>query len=322
MDIRVDLKSHVPVHVQLKEQIKHLILTGGFEVGSRLPSIRAMAGFLRVNRNTVARVFSDLEREGFVESRRGSGVYVVEPPVDADALRREEVLERVLDLAAARGVPVEDLAYALLARSGSQPREKSAVLFVECTEPELEQFSEELEGQLPVEVERVLLHDLADRVAGETEPPWKVAVTTFFHVHEVQDAVEPLGVETVALLAEANLESLRRLTELPAGTPVGAIGWGRTCMENLSRSLEGAGLDHLDFRSVSIDDDPRELRDTLGNVRAIICATAMVRRLREVGIPEGVEIIEEDRTLDRGGIEMLGRMLRQYQGGPSQPETG
>ena len=64
MDLQINSKSHVPVHVQLKEQIKHLILTGSFEAGDRLPSIRALAGFLRVNRNTVARVISDLEREG------------------------------------------------------------------------------------------------------------------------------------------------------------------------------------------------------------------------------------------------------------------
>ena len=125
MDLRINSKSHVPVHVQLEGQIKHLILTGNFEVGSRLPSIRAMAGFLRVNRNTVARVFSDLEREGYVESRRGSGVYVVEPPVEAEDLKRQEVLERVMDLAAAQDVPVEDLAYALLARAGAKPQEKT-----------------------------------------------------------------------------------------------------------------------------------------------------------------------------------------------------
>src|SRR3712207_9172293 len=101
MDLQINSKSHVPVHVQLKEHIKHLILTGKLEVGSRLPSIRAMAAFLRMNRNTVARVISDLEREGFVESRRGSGVYVPEPPVDEKALKRQEVLERMMDLVAA-----------------------------------------------------------------------------------------------------------------------------------------------------------------------------------------------------------------------------
>ena len=312
MDLQINLKSHVPVHVQLKEQIKHLILTGNFEVGSRLPSIRAMAGFLRVNRNTVARVISDLEREGFVESRRGSGVYVVEPPVVEEDLKRQEVLERVMDLAAAQGVSVEELGNALLARAGVRPQEKVPILFVECTRAELDQFSGELEEQLPVEVESVLLEDLPARLRDEESPPWRMAVTTFFHVHEVQELVEPHGIETVALLAEANIESLRRLTELPAGTPVGVIGLSRTCMENTSRSLEGAGLDHLDFRSVYIDQSSTdEVLDILDGVQAVACATITAKKLRELGVPEELEIIEEDRTLDKGGIEMLGRMLRQ-----------
>jgi len=312
MDLQINSKSHVPVHVQLGQQIKHLILAGNFEVGSRLPSIRAMAGFLRINRNTVARVFTELEREGFVESRRGSGVYVLAPPVDAVEMKRD-VLDRVMDLAAAQGVPVEELAYALLARAGTEPPEKSNILFVECTREELDQFSDELGQQLPVVVERVLLEDLAQRVSAGEDLPWRLAVTTFFHVHEVQELMEPLGVETVALLAEANLESLRRLTELPAGTAVGVVGWGRTCMENLSRSLEGAGLDHLDFIQAYVDEDPEEAVRVLQNVRAVVCASITARRLRELGIPEDLEIIEEDRTLDIGGVEMLGRMLRQPQ---------
>jgi GntR family transcriptional regulator len=315
MDLQIDQKSHVPVHVQLEAQIKHLILAGRFEVGSRLPSIRALAGYLRINRNTVARVMADLEREGYVESRRGSGIYVLEPRVDAENLERREVLEWVMDLAAARGVPVEDLAYALLARAGAEPREKSRILFIECTRAELDQFSAELERQLPVEVERVLLEDLPSKVAEEEEPPWRMAVTTFFHVHEVQEVMNPRGVETVALLAEANLESLRRLTELPAGTPVGVVGWGRTCMENLSRSIEGAGLDHLRFVQIYLDEDsPDDTWISLEEVRAVVCATITAKKLRELGIPEGLEIIEEDRTLDKGGIEMLGRMLRALPG--------
>jgi DNA-binding transcriptional regulator YhcF (GntR family) len=311
MDLQINSKSHVPVHVQLEGQIKHLILTGSFEAGSRLPSIRAMAGFLRVNRNTVARVFSALEREGYVESRRGSGVYVLEPPVEAEDLKRQEVLERVMALAAARDVPVEDLAYALLARAGAKPQEKTPILFIECTRAALDQFSDELEEQLPVQVERVLIEDLAHRISGVEDPPWRLAVTTFFHIHEVQDLVEPRGIEAVALLAEATLESLQRLMELPPGIPVGVVGWGRTCMENLSRSIEGAGLDHLDFVQVYVDQRPEEVLATLGRVRAVVCASVTARRLRELDVSEQLEIIEEDRILDQGGIEMLGKMLRQ-----------
>jgi GntR family transcriptional regulator len=310
MDLQINSKSHVPIHVQLEEQIKHLILTERFAVGSRLPSIRAMAGFLRVNRNTVARVISDLEREGFVESRRGSGVYVAEPPVAAEDLRRQEVLERVMNLAAARGVPVEELAYALLARAGTEPQERAPLLFVECTTPELEQFSAELEEQLPVAVEKVLLEDLAARISGEGELPWRLAVTTFFHVHEVQDLMAPRGIETVALLAETTLESLQRLTELPAGTPVAVVGNSQTCMENLSLSIEGAGLDHLEFTETYIDKDVGEIRALFGKVRAVVCSSYTARRLRQLGAPEELEILEEDRTLDKGGVEMLGSMLR------------
>jgi hypothetical protein len=98
---------------------------------------------------------------------------------------------------------------------------------------------------------------------------------------------------------------------LPSGTPVGVVGWGRTCMENLSLSIEGAGLDHLAFTQVYVDDGPDRVLATLEEVEAVVCASITARRLRELGIPERLEIIEEDRILDQGGIEMLGRLLRQ-----------
>jgi hypothetical protein len=53
--------------------------------------------------------------------------------------------------------------------------------------------------------------------------------------------------------------------ELPAGTPVGVVG--STCMENLSRSIEGAGLDHLNVLQVYVDEEPEEVLATLASVR-------------------------------------------------------
>jgi GntR family transcriptional regulator len=311
MDLQVNPESPVPVHVQLEEQIKHFILTGGFGVGSRLPSIRTLAGYLRVNRNTVARVISDLERKGFVESRRGSGVYVAKPPVAVEDLKRQEVLERVMDLATAQGVAVEDLGYALLARAGVRPPQRVPVLFVECNQPELEQYRAELEEQLPVVVEAVLLADLEEilpGVPGEEPLPWRLAVTTFYHIHEVERAIAQHEIETFALLTEATLEGLRKLAELPEETPVGVVGNSRTCTDNLLRSLKGAGLDHLDFFQVHEDDE--ESRSGIAGAKVVVCASAVASRLPKLGIPAGVEVIRQDRTLSKGGVEMLGRMLR------------
>lgn len=309
MDLQINSKSHVPVHVQLKEQLKHLILAGRFEVGSRLPSIRALAGYLRINRNTVARVISDLEREGFVESRRGSGVYVVNPPVDERDKERQEVLERVMEMASAQNMPLEELGYALLARAGISAPEKTRILFVECNEDEVRRFVVELEEQLLVSIEGMLVEDLEERVSGVEELPWRLAVTTFYHVQEVEKVMEPRGIETVALLTEATLEGLRRLADLPEGTSVGVVGNSRTCTDNLLRSLEGAGLDHLDFFEIA----ERDVQDQNlpGRAKVVVCGSLAARKLPALNHLDGIEVIVQDRTLSKGGIELLGRMLRQ-----------
>ena len=311
MELRVNSRSHVPVHVQLQEQLKHLILTGDLAVGSRLPSIRVLAGYLRINRNTVARVVADLEREGFLETRRGSGTYVLEPPVDAKGMERQRFLERVMRQAAEEGVPVEELGYALLARAGAPIPGRTPVLFVECNEPELLHYAAALEERLPVIVEKVLLEDLPERLLREGDPlPWRLAVTTFYHVHEVEEAVGGRGIETVALLAEETLDSIQRLTELPAGTKVGVLGNSRTCSENVLSSLVGSGMDHLKLFQI-YEDASRDLGEQLEEAEVVVCGSPMAGRLSALGLPPtGTEVILQDRTLDKGGIEMLGRMLR------------
>jgi hypothetical protein len=74
--------------------------------------------------------------------------------------------------------------------------------------------------------------------------------------------------------------------EIPSGTPVGVVGWGRTCMENLSRFIEDAGLDHLDFVQVYVDQGPEEVLATLGEIEVVVCASVTARRLRELGVAE------------------------------------
>ncbi len=312
MELRVNSRSHVPVHVQLQEQLKHLILTGELVVGSRLPSIRMLAGYLRINRNTVARVVAELEREGFLETRRGSGTYVLEPPVDAEGMERQRFLERVMRQAAEEGVPVEELGYALLARAGAPVPGRTPILFVECNQPELDHYAAALEERLPVTVEKVLLEDLPERLLREDETPlpWRLAVTTFYHVHEVEELVGPRGLETVALLAEATLDGIRRLAELPPGTKVGVLGNSRTCSDNLLNSLVGAGMDHLDLFQI-YEDVGKDIGEHLEETEVVVCGSPMAGRLSALGLPPaGTEVILQDRTLDKGGIEMLGRILR------------
>lgn len=72
----LDRAAPEPLHRQLCDQMRDLVLVGRVPAGSRLPSIRAFAGELAISRNTVITALDQLTAEGLLESRRGSGVYV------------------------------------------------------------------------------------------------------------------------------------------------------------------------------------------------------------------------------------------------------
>jgi GntR family transcriptional regulator len=78
MALRLNPLSGTPLYLQLVEHLKHSIATGAIRAGEQLPSVRKMAEDLLINPNTVVRAYRDLESEGMVELRHGSGVFVSE----------------------------------------------------------------------------------------------------------------------------------------------------------------------------------------------------------------------------------------------------
>jgi len=66
----------VPIYLQLMEQVKHAIETGALRSGEQLPGIRPLAEELVINPNTVAKAYRELEHEGVIELRHGSGAFV------------------------------------------------------------------------------------------------------------------------------------------------------------------------------------------------------------------------------------------------------
>ena len=76
--IRLNPLSGTPLYLQLVEHLKHSIETGAIRAGDQLPSVRKMAEDLLINPNTVVRAYRDLDTEGILELRHGSGVFVRE----------------------------------------------------------------------------------------------------------------------------------------------------------------------------------------------------------------------------------------------------
>ena len=76
MNFQIELAGSKPVYLQLIDQVKLAFAAGRLRPGDRLPPIRDVAAQVRVNRNTVARVYAELEREGIVYSRPGQGCFI------------------------------------------------------------------------------------------------------------------------------------------------------------------------------------------------------------------------------------------------------
>ena len=91
----IDAAHPTPLYHQLERAIRFAIATGKLALGDQLPTVRQLAVDLRINANTVAKVYAELERLGIVETRRGVGTFVKARHFDAarDKDRERELRE-------------------------------------------------------------------------------------------------------------------------------------------------------------------------------------------------------------------------------------
>lgn len=127
MQIRVETSSGMPITRQIAAQIRAQCASGTLRPGERLPSVRALAGELAVNQNTILRVYERLTAEGLLQRRHGDGTFVADRVPTGQMQAQRELLcqqiARAVELAQTLGVAPEEL-HALLQETldkGPQP---------------------------------------------------------------------------------------------------------------------------------------------------------------------------------------------------------
>ena len=118
----LDPRDRTPIYAQLEQGIRAAIATGRLASGAQLPTVRQLAVELRINANTVARVYADLERSGVLETRRGVGSFVSGTPAQAQPKRDKDrrlnaFVTRMLADAGTAGFTVQELLDALALRA-------------------------------------------------------------------------------------------------------------------------------------------------------------------------------------------------------------
>src|SRR5947208_13619552 len=112
---QVDTSHPTPLYHQLERSIRFAIATGKLGIGDQLPTVRQLAVDLRINANTVAKVYTELERAGIVETRRGVGTFVNSRPAEASLSRRDrekqlrELADHFIAETGTRGFSVDDV---------------------------------------------------------------------------------------------------------------------------------------------------------------------------------------------------------------------
>ena len=124
----VDPSDALPLHAQLERSIRVAIASGRLKTGDQLPTVRQLAVDLRINANTVARVYTHLERLGVLGTRRGVGTFVQDSSASVTTQNQKArdadlaaIAGRALAEASARGFTATELRRALvtLSRGGT-----------------------------------------------------------------------------------------------------------------------------------------------------------------------------------------------------------
>ncbi|MGH9904300.1 MAG: GntR family transcriptional regulator [Pyrinomonadaceae bacterium] len=123
----VNSADPTPLYAQLTRAIQFAIATGKLRIGDQLPTVRQMAVDLRINANTVARVYTELERTGIVETRRGVGTFVCARHFEAKQKRQHDnelrnLADRVIAEVGALGFSLDDLIVQLQSRRKKELR--------------------------------------------------------------------------------------------------------------------------------------------------------------------------------------------------------
>ena len=116
--VTIDARDKTPIYAQLERGLRAAMATSRLKPGDQLPTVRQLAVELRINANTVARVYADLERSGAIETRRGVGSFVTATADQARPKKEHEkrlraLVTRVLAEAATSGFSAEEIADAI-----------------------------------------------------------------------------------------------------------------------------------------------------------------------------------------------------------------
>jgi GntR family transcriptional regulator len=300
--IRVSQSSGVPVYKQIVEQIEFMIEAGQMNDGDRLPSSRMLASNMQVNRNTVARAYSELRDAGYIESRRRQGMVVVGGQQAREQAAARARARDLLGTAASEcitlGLTPEEISSLAYHFSLHAEQLQVNVAFVECNEERATYFAKELSERLELPVRALVL----GQFDPEREFDVDLVLTTFFHLSEVRRLARPSNAEVVAIVVAPHVTTLVRLAQVPKGQRVGVLYSTTDQAAGIRDSLVQSGL-----KNIEVLEDASQ--DELSRVDIVVVPSEMPELKARVN--GTVEVIEFGNVLDESSTRMVAEVVEE-----------
>ncbi len=221
----IEKNKKVPLYLQLQDLIKYYISTGVIKNNDQLPGVNDLARDLEINFDTVRKAYKELEKEGLVSMRRGTGSFVqlkddklksMQSRLEtaADPLQTvKDVIRRLVQ----QGTPINEIKDILskAVDEVTQEMTRQLLIFTECNQLQIIEISKILETRLKMKVKPVLLEDLENEIKqlAENEDNILSVITTGFHVNEVQKILSKTGIDIQMLVTNMSPETRRKLDE-------------------------------------------------------------------------------------------------------------
>lgn len=311
----LDRESEIPLFLQIEQQIRYLILSGQFEPGIKLPSTRQLSLFLHVNRQTIHNALRILEKEGLVEIKQGSGIFVktrssqITRTSEALLHMAREAVQKARDM----GYSYEDLIGAISLTEYSEigqlvPSEERYVVFVECNQPVLESYKNDIEKELSIKVLPYLLDELQEgkpsvrSVVNGAE----LIITTFTHLHEVKKILKGHSTDIVGVNAGPYINLLLAISKWKSKESVTILMVRRQGADEVAQSIKDAGLSVGKIVSCGIEEP--DYQEFIKCAKNLVISRAAYKTVESILKPEQNVLVYEN-VLDRAGLNMLRNMV-------------
>ncbi len=317
LNFQIQTDSDVPASKQLLAQIQFAIASGQYPNGHRLPSTRQMAMITGLHRNTISKVYQNLEEKGLVESVAGSGIYVKNPELatqlDSPTVTHSHVIQETIDSLVAQGYSLPEIRELLIEEIDWRLRCQEKVIITvprrDLSAGEI--MHQELSESLKIPVDLVVLENIPELLK---KIKFGTLITNRYFLKEVLEIVPTNSFRIIPIEIYDYSEELAIIKKLPAQARLGIVSLSEATLkiaESIVRSQRGEDILVL----TAPQRDRAKLMTVIRNAHTIIAGASSYESVKEaiatvkadlIRLPE---VICSDKYINPKSIDLLKKEL-------------